>query len=76
MQKVIIIKSKDGFAIAEMSNYTYASIETAVAFARDKWGDDAPAMAVAVDNALPYVCLECGTTDPTSHVGGYPAHAQ
>lgn len=75
MQKVVIVKSKHGFTVAEVSNYTYDNIETAVAFASDKWGDDAPAMAVAVDSSLPYTCPQCGTTDPTSHTGGYATHA-
>ncbi len=45
MAKIVIVKSKEGFTVAEVSSYTYDNIETAVAFARDKWGDDAPAMA-------------------------------
>jgi len=75
MQKVVIIKSNEGFTVAEVSNYTYDNIETAVAFARDKWGDDAPSMAVATDDSLPYTCPQCGTTDPTAHTGGYAMHA-
>lgn len=46
MSKVIIVKSSAGFTVAEVSNYIYDNIETAEAFARDKWGDDAPVMAV------------------------------
>ena len=74
MSKIVIVKSKEGFTVAEVSNYTYDNIETAVAFARDKWGDDTPSMAVAA-GSLPYACPQCGTTDPTNHTGGYAMHA-
>lgn len=44
-QKVVIVESPAGFTIAEVSNYTYLSEEVARAFARDKWGDNDPAVA-------------------------------
>ncbi len=47
MQRVVIVESKDGFTVAEITHYTYENIETAKAFARDKWGDYDPALAVA-----------------------------
>lgn len=46
MQKVAIIGSGAGFTVAEVSAYTYGDGDTARAFAKDKWGDGNPTVAV------------------------------
>ncbi len=46
MQKVFIVKTDKGYIIAEATNYTYNSEEAAKAFARDKWGDENPTLAL------------------------------
>ena len=53
MQKVFIIRTDEGYVIAEATNYTYDSEEGARAFAKDKWGDENPSGAVAIRSA-PY----------------------
>jgi hypothetical protein len=50
VQKVVLIIDKRGnFTVAEVSNYTYIDEATARAFARDKWGDENPQIAVLMD---------------------------
>lgn len=47
MQKVVLIKDNRGnFTVAELTNYTYDHEPTARAFARDKWGDENPEVAI------------------------------
>jgi hypothetical protein len=54
MQKVFIVKTDEGYVIAEATNYTYGSEEGARAFARDKWGDENPTV---VTDPLPDTTL-------------------
>jgi len=46
---LFIVKTAEGYVMAEATNYTYLDPETAKAFARDKWGQPEPRMAVEID---------------------------
>ena len=42
---LFVVKTDEGFVVCEATNYTYDNIETAKAFARDKWGQENPRVA-------------------------------
>lgn len=43
---LFIVKTEEGYVVTEATNYTYCDAATAKAFARDKWGQPNPRMAI------------------------------
>ena len=49
---LFIVKTAEGYVVTEATNYTYTNEATAMAFARDKWGQENPRMATETETLL------------------------